>query len=153
MTVFLEDLDVGMTFATARRTVTEADVVNFAGVSGDFNALHMDAVFAATRTPYGERIAHGLLVTAIATGLRSEVDDWATVAYLECTRRFGQPVLMGDTIGVAYELTEVRASRSRPELGVVKMNVSVRNQRDEEVQEGVDVVMVARDPSQDGGAG
>lgn len=144
MTVFFEDLNVGMTYTTARRTITEADVVNFAGVSGDFNALHMDEVFAATETPYGQRIAHGLLITAVSTGLRSGVDEWPVVAYLECTRRFSRPVLIGDTVNVVYELTELRPSRSRPSLGVVTMTVSTRNQRDEEVQGGTDVVMVAR---------
>ena len=147
MTVYLDDLAVGLTYSTSRRTITEADITNFAGVSGDFNPLHVDDVFATCETPYGERIAHGLLVTAVGSGLRSDLDDWATIAYLECTRRFRRPVLMGDTVGVTYEITDVRISASRPTLGVVQIKVAVLNQKDEEVQEGVDVVMVARDPA------
>ncbi len=70
--VFFETLEVGQRFVSQRRTVTETDIVNFAGLSGDYNALHMDAIHAA-ETSHGERIAHGLLVLAIVSGLSSRL--------------------------------------------------------------------------------
>lgn len=69
MPMYFEDFEVGQRFVTPGRTVTEADVVNFAGVSGDYNPIHTDAEFAKS-TPFGQRIAHGLLVLAMLTGLR-----------------------------------------------------------------------------------
>ena len=66
--MFFSEYEIGQKFTTGRRTVTEADVVAFAGLSGDFNPLHTDAVFAA-QTPFGQRIAHGMLVVSISTGL------------------------------------------------------------------------------------
>ena len=71
-TLYFDDLSVGDQFKTVARTIAEADIVNFAGLSGDFNALHTDAEFAAT-TPHGQRIAHGLLVLAIASRLATRL--------------------------------------------------------------------------------
>ncbi|MDR7462588.1 MAG: MaoC/PaaZ C-terminal domain-containing protein, partial [Armatimonadota bacterium] len=69
MSLEFDDLQEGAEFETPGRTVTEADVVNFAGVSGDFNPLHVDATYAAA-TPFGQRVAHGLLVLSMVSGLR-----------------------------------------------------------------------------------
>ena len=66
--MYFEDFEVGATFSTAARTITESDVMAFAGVSGDFNPLHVDREFCGT-LPYGEPIAHGLLVLSVASGL------------------------------------------------------------------------------------
>jgi acyl dehydratase len=70
--VYFETLEIGQRFVSPRRTVTEADVVNFAGLSGDYNGLHTDAVLAA-ETQHCERIAHGLLVLAITSGLSTRL--------------------------------------------------------------------------------
>lgn len=143
MAVHLEDIEVGSRFSTARRTVTEADVVAFAGVSGDFNPLHVDELFAREHTPFGTRIAHGPLVLSVSYGLRSVRDDWRILALASCERRFRAPVFPGDTVWGEYEVLERRASASRPELGFVTLGVSIHSDRGDVVQDGRDVVMVA----------
>lgn len=146
MTRYFEDIAVGDEATTARRTITEADILWFCGLSGDFNALHTDAEFIREHTPFRDRIAHGHLVLSITGGLRSELDDWQIVAYLDCQRRFLAPVYPGDTIHAVNRVTEVRPSRSRPSMGVVTYEVTTRNQDDEAVQQGNDVVLVGRRP-------
>jgi len=136
-----DDIAPGMTFTSASRTVTEADVVNYAGVTGDFNPLHMDAAWAAGG-PFGARVAHGLLVTAVSNGLRSDVDDWDVLAYLQTTRKFVGPVFFGDTIAVRGAVREVRRSTSKPDRGIVTVEIRAINQHGETVQEGEDVYMV-----------
>ncbi len=143
MTVHIEDIEVGLRFETSRRTVTEADVVAFAGVSGDFNPLHTDEIFASTESRFGRRIAHGPLVLSISYGLRSVRDDWKILALVECQRRFRAPVFPGDTVWGEYEVIEVRDSRSQPHAGFVSLQVYIRSDRSEVVQEGRDVLMVA----------
>jgi 3-hydroxybutyryl-CoA dehydratase len=141
--VQLEDIEVGASFETSRRTVTEADIVAFAGVSGDFNPLHVDEIFAREQTPFGGRIAHGPLVLSMSYGLRSVRDDWQILALASCDRRFRAPVFPGDTVWGVYEVLERRASRSRPGTGFVTLGVSIHSDRGEVVQEGQDVLMVA----------
>ena len=144
--VQLEDIEVGASFQTSRRTVTEADIVAFAGVSGDFNPLHVDEIFAREQTPFGGRIAHGPLVLSMSYGLRSERDDWQILALASCERRFRAPVFPGDTVWGVCEVLERRASRSRPGTGFVTLGVSIHSDRGEVVQEGRDVLMVAARP-------
>ena len=149
MIVYLEDIDVGAKFQTARRTVTEAHIVAFAGVSGDFNPLHTDEVFAREQTPFGRRIAHGPLVMSISFGLASVRDDWQILALAQCERRFRAPVFPGDTVSGEYEVLERRESRTRPGTGFVSLSVQVRNDRREIVQDGKDVLMVRCRPRTD----
>src|SRR5437870_4163650 len=86
---YFDEFEIGASYTTASRTVTEADIVNFAGVSGDFNPLHTDESFART-TPFGTRIAHGMLVASIATGLanQSGLFEGTTIALLTQTLRY-----------------------------------------------------------------
>ena len=145
MTTYLEDLAEGRTIETERRVVSAADIDAFCELSGDHNPLHTDDGYARD-AGFAGRIAHGLLVLSIESGLGSEADDWAIGAYLEESRRFVEPVLPGDEIHSVSEITEVRRSRSKPDRGIVTMHVETRNQRDEVVLEGTDVLMVgARD--------
>ena len=139
---YLEDIEAGQAWETARRTVTEADIVNFCGISGDFNALHTDERFIREETPFRERIAHGLLVLSMASGLKSDADDWHVIAYLEEQRRFVAPVYAGDTISARWRVEAVRRSRSRPGTGIVSLEVEVVNQDDTVVQTGTDVLLV-----------
>jgi acyl dehydratase len=139
----LEEIEVGTTFQTSRRTVTEADIAAFAGVSGDFNPLHVDEIFAREQTPFGGRIAHGPLVLSMSYGMRSVRDDWKILALASCERQFRSPVFPGDTVWGVYEVLERRTSRSRPGVGFVTLGVSIRSDRGEVVQEGRDVLMVA----------
>ena len=145
MTIYLEDLVAGRKVETERRVVSAADIDAFCDLSGDRNPLHTDDEYARG-AGFAGRIAHGLLVLSIAGGLGSEEDDWAIGAYLEESRRFVEPVLPGDEIHSVSRIDEVRRSRTRPDRGIVTLRVETRNQRDEVVLEGTDVVMVgARD--------
>jgi 3-hydroxybutyryl-CoA dehydratase len=141
--IFFDDIAVGDRFVSSSRTIFDADIVNFAGLSGDFNRLHIDDSFAAASV-YGRRIAHGMLVASIVTGLRSKIDDYALIGFLETQRRFRKPTFPGDTITVTYEVATCEPSRSRQTMGVVSLKVSVVNQKGEVVQEGSDVVAVER---------
>ena len=150
MPLYFEDFQVGQRFTTPARTVTEADIVNFAGVSGDFNPIHTDAEFAKG-TPFGERIAHGLLVLAMLTGLRQRTGHFegTLIAWLEIrSYRFLKPVLIGDTVHGETEILEKRET-SRPDRGILVQRVRVLNQKGEVVQEGEFVTLVRR---REGGA-
>ena len=111
MTTYLEELVEGQKIETERRVVSAADIDAFCELSGDYNPLHTDDEHARA-AGFAGRIAHGLLVFSIATGLRSEEDDWSIGAYLEESRRFVEPVLPGDEIQTVSEISEVRRSRS-----------------------------------------
>lgn len=128
---------------TSRRTVTEADVAAFAGVSGDFNPLHTDEIFARDQSPFGTRIVHGPLVLSISYGLRSIRDDWKILALVSCERTFTAPVFPGDTVWGEYEVVESRASKSRPGIGFVTLAMSIHSDRSAVVQQGRDVLMLA----------
>ena len=131
-----EQFEMGAVYPSQARTVTEADVANFAGLSGDFNPLHTDAEFAKT-TPMGERIAHGVLILAMATGManRMGIFEGTTLALMEQVTRYKGAVKFGDTIRLEMEVIEKKPT-SKPEKGVVKFAVRVKNQRDENVVEG-----------------
>lgn len=143
--LWFDDAEVGMRFDTPRRTVTEADVVNFCGVSGDFHALHTDAE-AMRDSQFGERIAHGALILSIVTGLRGRLSIFtdSLLAFAEIRRwRFLRPVLIGDTIRVTNEIVELRPT-SKPDRGVMVQKVAVFNQRDELVHDGEMVSILKR---------
>jgi acyl dehydratase len=137
-------MKAGDVWRSLGRTVTEADIMAFAGVSGDFAPLHTDEQWVKANTPFGGRIAHGLLTLAITSGLKTPgLDDLAFLAYLEVSRRMVAPVYPGDTIHATHTVAEFRPSASRPGTAVVKVEVEVRNQRDEVVQRGFDTFLVA----------
>jgi acyl dehydratase len=143
--LYFEDVDVGFRFETPRRTVTEADLVAFAGVSGDFNPLHTDELFAA-ESIYGERVAHGALVVSLATGLRQRTGlfDGTLLGLLEIRRwRFLLPVRIGDTIRVVNEITELRETSKR-DRGIMVQRVDVINQDDAVVETGDFVLLLRR---------
>ena len=132
-----EDLALEMQWQSGSRTVTEADIVAFAGVSGDFNPIHTSAVHAA-ETSFGQRIAHGALILAIATGLRQQEGRFRGTlkAWLGMSEwRFKAPVLIGDTVTVVNRIVGLRARVGRGD-GLVTQRVFVVNQRDELVAEG-----------------
>jgi acyl dehydratase len=145
--LFFEDVEVGFRFETPGRTVTEADLVAFAGVSGDFNPLHTDSAFAAGSI-YGERIAHGALVVSLATGLRQRVGlfDGTLMGLLEIRAwRLTRPVRIGDTIRVACEVTELRPT-SKPDRGIMVQHIEVLEQAGTVVQSGEFVMLLRRRP-------
>ena len=144
--LFFEDFARGYAYETHSRTVTEADVVAFASLSGDFNPLHTDTTFAK-ETIFGERIAHGLLGLAIGSGLTSRMGiiEGTVLAFLGMTWSFKQPIRIGDTISLRARVAEARET-SRLDRGVVRFAVEIVNQRSEVVQEGEQVLMVQRRP-------
>ena len=133
--MYYEDFKVGDVIVTARRTVTEADVVAFAGISGDFNPLHTDEEFMKT-TPFGVRIAHGLLTVAIATGLINQlgVFEGTNLALLNMNIKYTGAVKFGDTIHMELKTVEKKES-SKPDKGVITYDATVLNQNDEKVVE------------------
>ncbi|CAO3432134.1 MaoC family dehydratase [Azospirillum endophyticum] len=141
--IHLDDIEPGARALSSRVTVTEAHIVWFAGLTGDFNPLHMDAE-AAKATGFGRTIAHGMLTHSMSTGLRSAIDDWAILAFLETRRRFVGPVFAGDTIQYEAEVLEVRPSASKPDRAIVRVGITVRNQTGDTVQEGEDVFSIGR---------
>jgi acyl dehydratase len=141
--LFFEDFQAGQKISSVGRTITEHDIVTFAGLSGDFNQIHTDAEFART-TPFGQRIAHGLLGLAIASGLAVQTGILGAnvMAFREVAEwKFVKPVLIGDTIHVAMEVLE---AKSLPRLGggTVTLSVHVNNQKDETTMKGQWVVLV-----------
>jgi acyl dehydratase len=134
-TVYFDDLTVGQTFVTAGRTVTEADVAAFAGLSGDYNPLHTDKHYAASQTSFGERIAHGLLVLAIASGLTtrlpiSQAMQENVLGLLNLETKWPTPTRFGDTLRVRVTIEDLRET-TRPSRGVVTMRRDAINQDDE----------------------
>jgi 3-hydroxybutyryl-CoA dehydratase len=129
-----EDFKMGEVLVTGRRTVEGGDVSRFAGLTGDFNPLHTDAVFAS-QTPFGARVAHGILTLAVSNG-QQNLSGWfegTALALLGLDRlRFTAPVKFGDTIHTEMTVKQARES-SKPDRGVVTFDVVVKNQRDEVV--------------------
>jgi acyl dehydratase len=130
-------IEVDAEYQSVGRTVTEADIVNFAGVTGDFNSLHMDEQWVVANTPYPTRIAHGLLVHSMAEGLRCPaMDSWKILAFLETQRKMLLPVLPGDRIQQNYKIVSKKPTSKDPSKGVVEVSITVTNQRGETVQSG-----------------
>lgn len=139
-----DEFEEGARYLSQGRTVTEADVVTFAGLSGDFNPLHTDAEFSKS-TPFGERIAHGMLVVAMATGMANwtGVFEGTTLALLEQVIRYKGPVKFGDTVHLELEVLEKKTT-SKPDRGVVRFASRVRNQGDEVVVDGEWTLLMKR---------
>ena len=142
---YFEDIEVGEEYESPGRTVTETDIVLFAGLSGDYNVLHTDAEFMK-KSIFGERIAHGLLGLAIQSGLFYRAGPaYATLAFLGLRWKFKAPIKIGDTIRVRARVAAKRET-SKPDRGIVVLERRVLNQRDEVVQEGETELMVERRP-------
>ncbi len=144
--LFYEDLNVGDEDQSTGRTVTEADVVSFAGLSGDFNNMHIDEEFAK-KTVFGTRVAHGLCVLSIASGLWFTMPRLATIAFMGLEDwRFSDAVKFGDTIRITRKLVEKREHK-RPNMGFLIFEVNVHNQENRAVQKGKWVILVQRKES------
>ena len=141
---FFDEFEIGATHATGARTLTEADIVNFAGLSGDFNPLHTDEEFARG-TPFGRRIAHGMCVASIATGLANStgIFEGTTIALMTMTINYKGPVFFGDTIRMVLRVTE-RKETKKPDRGVVVLSTEAINQRGETVIDGTWSLMMKR---------
>lgn len=146
--LYWEDWEIDTEFVSPGRTVTEADIVNFAGLSGDYNPLHMDEEFCRN-TQFGTRIAHGPLIYAIAAGLLFQLHlyDDTLIAFLGFdSLKFTKPVMAGDTVHAKIKVLEKRET-SKPDRGVMKRQLHVLNQRDEIVQDAVQAFLLKRRPA------
>lgn len=134
--MYFEDFEVGFELLTSARTITETDIVNFAGITGDFNFIHTDAV-AAQESQFGQRVAHGMLVASIASGLSVQQGfiDGTTLAFRELTWKFTKPVFIGDTVHVQLKVTETKPMKKLGG-GLVSFDARVYNQNDEVVHKG-----------------
>ena len=147
--VYFEDIPVGEEYASPGRTVTEADVVIFAGLSGDYNVLHTDAEHMKA-SQFCERIAHGLLGLSIQQGLLDRVVTAQVTGPLAAVKwKFKGPIKIGDTIHVEARVTAKRDGE-QPGWGVVTVARRVVNQRGEVVQEGETDHLVGRRPARAG---
>lgn len=145
MALYFEDFYVGQKFKSPARTVTETDIVMFAGLSGDYNPLHTDNEFCKN-TIFGEKIAHGLLGLSILTGLstRLGIFDGTAIAFLGIENwKFLKPILTNDTIHFEMEVIEVRET-SKSDRGIIFRKFELKNQKDEVVQSGILPIMVLR---------
>jgi acyl dehydratase len=143
------DLHVGMTFRSPGRTITDADLVGFAGLTGDYSELHTSEVYAKN-SQFGRRVAHGLLGLAYAHGLMwartGELRETA-VAFLGINDwKFLGPIFVGDTIFVNYKISELRDSKSRPTQAIAVFDVSVLDQNDRMVQRGSKTLLLSKIP-------
>ena len=139
-----DELVVGQEFWTGGRTVTEGDVLAFAGLTGDYNPLHVDEEFART-SPFKTRVPHGPLIHDMYLGLMDRLGLVAgtALAFLELRWKFLAPVLMGDTVHARVTVRDKREVK-KPDRGIVTFAVTLFNQRGEAVQEGEHVLLLAR---------
>ena len=145
--MYFDEFEAGQRIVTGGRTVTESDIVSFAGLSGDFTAIHTDAEFCKT-TPIEQRIAHGLLVISIASGLAAQtgVLEGTVLVFREISNwKFIKPVFIGDTIQVEMNVLETKEFR-RIGGGNVTIELDVKNQNDETVMKGNWVVLMSLRP-------
>ena len=136
-----EDIGVGDVWRSPARTVTEADFVHFAGITGDFDPLHVDHEFARA-SMYGKPIAHGLLGLSFLAGLSSRSPAMCNIAFTEIRQwKFLKPIYIGDTVYVVTEVAEMHDKGRRS--GRVVWNRQLINQDGAVVQEGILETLVA----------
>src|SRR6516165_11380916 len=141
MHLYFDDIEVGQEWNSLGRTVTQTDIINFAGVSGDFNPIHIDHEFARS-TIFQQPIAHGLLVLSLASGLGLYSPPMRTLAFLSIREwHFREPVFIGDTIRVKTKVLEKQVKR-HGRRGVVTWQRRIVKQDAKVVQEGITVTLV-----------
>jgi acyl dehydratase len=139
--LYFDDIEIGQEWESLARTVTETDIVNFAGLSGDFNPIHIDHEFAKT-TLFRKPVAHGVLVLAMGSGLGLLAPPMRTLALMQIREwHFDGPVFVGDTIRVLSKVLE-KEPRARGRRGVVTWARELRNQEGKVVQHGVTQTLV-----------
>lgn len=145
--MWFEEFIVGQKVISAGRTITEGDIVTFAGLSGDYNQIHTDGEFAKT-TPFGQRVAHGLLGLSIASGLamRTGVLEGTVIAFREINNwKFTNPIFIGDTVHAELNILETKAI-PRIGGGSLIIEIALKNQRDEVTMKGTWTALVASKP-------
>jgi acyl dehydratase len=140
---YFEDFEIGESRRSTGRTITEADIVLHAGQTGDFFPHHMDAEWCATQ-PFGQRMAHGTLIIAVAVGMLSDEINPLAMSYGYDRVRFVSPVFIGDTITVEATVAEKRDHAKRTAQGILDETVTVTNQRGEVVLVLTHVYLIER---------
>jgi acyl dehydratase len=146
---YYEDWVEGDEFVTPTRTMTETDLVMFAALTGDYNELHTSEVFMK-ESQFCKRIGHGLLGLAISHGLlfRTGFLEGTVLAFLDMESwKFSAPFFIGDTLHVKFKVQEAKASKSKPDRGIVKLYLELMNQDDKVIQSGHKTLMIKRRPS------
>ena len=144
---YWDDARVGDEGFSPTRLVTAALIDSYADLSGDHTPLHIDEDYARS-TPFGTRVAHGLLGLAIADGLKTQSDYlFRPGMSLGWTWDFAAPIKIGDEVHVRFRVADLRPSRSRPGWGIVVVAAELVNQRDEVVQKGEHRLMAPRRPT------
>lgn len=145
--MYLEDFELGKEYITPSRTITEADVVNFAMLSGDYNDMHMDEE-ESKKGIFGTRIAHGLLGVAISTGLSiySGFFDGTSHAFAEINAKYLKPLMIGETIHLKLVPIEIKPSRSKPDRGIIKFDAKVCGHEDDVIIQEYWTIMMKTKP-------
>jgi acyl dehydratase len=145
---YYQDFEVGERVISAGRTITESDILTFAGLSGDYNQLHTNKVFAQDNL-YGKRIAHGLLILSVVSGLaaRLGLSEWTALALTNVSWKIRAPVMIGDTVKAIFTVKR-KKQVSKMGGGFVEFNVQVNNQEGEIVQRGAWTVLVKKRPEE-----
>jgi acyl dehydratase len=139
--LYMDDVQVGQSWVSPGRTLTETDIVNFAGISGDYNPIHMNHEFAAS-TPFGRPIAHGLLGMAITSGLAIYSPPMRTLAFVGIREwLFLEPLFVGDTVTVRTTLVE-KEVRARGRRGLLTWQRELLKQDDKVAQKGTTQTLV-----------
>lgn len=145
--LYFEEFEVGQQIVTAARTVTESDIVSFAGLSGDYNSIHINAKYSEDG-PFGQRVAHGLLVLSIASGLVQQTGmmNDTVMAFREINNwKFTKPIFIGDTVQVIVTIQETKAL-PRIGGGSVSIELDVHNQDEDTVMKGTWTALFASRP-------
>ncbi len=140
---YFDELEVGTRAVSRSRTITEADIVMFAAFSGDWYPLHTDKEYAA-KTMFGQRVAHGMLVLSVATGLVDMKPGVVAAFYGMDKVRFTAPTFIGDTIRVEAEVLE---KSDKGAFGVVTIKQEIKNQRDEVCNSAILKVALNKKPA------
>jgi len=144
--LYFDEVEAGARGVSPTLTVTEAHIDTFADLTGDYTPVHMDEAYART-TPFGTRVAHGLLGLSLADGLKNQSDlRFAPGMSLGWTWDFTGPIKIGDTVRVRFHVASARPSRSRPGWGILVLSSEMRNQHGEVVQRGEHRLMIPCSP-------
>ena len=140
---WFSEFEVGQVYESDPRTVREIDVMQFAELSGDFNPLHVDEAFAK-KTPFGQRIAHGMLAASISTGQgqATGIFEGTTMALMEQSFRYKAPLFFGEAIRTRLEVMSTKAS-SKGGKGVVGFSANVLKDDGTVVVQGTWTVLFA----------
>lgn len=145
--LYFEEFSVGQKIATVGRTITESDIVTFAGMSGDFTLIHTDAEYSK-QTPFSQRVAHGLLGLSVASGLAAQTGilEGTVLAFREINEwKFVKPLFIGDTMHAELNVTETKAL-PRIGGGSVTIVIEIKNQNNEVCQRGSWTVLMMSKP-------